>query len=394
MTTAARWALIASVAILCGLVAGPAQAAPQPRDLLVAHTDGRLTLQRGGVGKASAAAHRPGVEFVEPNYRYYAQGTPSDTLFSQQWSLRNNAVLGAQTTWNRLTGGDVTVAVIDTGVDVTHPDLRNNIWTNPGEIPGNGVDDDHDGAIDDVHGWNFVNNSDQIADDLGHGTAVAGVIAAQGDNDRGVAGIAWHAKLMILKALDATGTGTALSVAEAVNYAVAHGAQIINLSIAGSEPSEALQATLQNASNAGVLITVAAGNQGADLDAAPEYPASYAIPRLIAVAATDPAGGLLPDSNYSPTQVSLAAPGEGIKTTLPGNRYGTASGTSFAAPAVAGTFVLLKAARPSLTADQLQTAVLGTARRTGLPVRYGSLDIAAAARRVVGNLRATAGRRR
>jgi subtilisin family serine protease len=368
VSTPARWTLIASVAVVCGLIAGAAHAAARP----------------------------PGVRFVEPDPRHHAQGTPSDTLFSQQWSLRDNAVLGARSTWNRLTGGDVTVAVIDTGIDVTHPDLRTNIWTNPGEIPGNGVDDDGDGAIDDVHGWNFVDGSARIADDLGHGTAVAGVIAAQGDNGRGVAGIAWRAKLMVLKALDASGTGTALSVAQAVDYAVAHGAQIINLSIAGSEPSEALRASLQNASNSGVLMTVAAGNQGANLDAAPEYPASYAIPRLIAVAATETAGRLLGESNYRQTQVQIAAPGQGIKTTLPGNRYGTASGTSFAAPAVAATLVLLKAARPAMSADALQAAVLGTARKTGLPVAAGSLDIARAARRVVGTLRPTpaTGRRR
>jgi subtilisin family serine protease len=313
---------------------------------------------------------------------------PSDPLFAQQWSLRDNAVLGARSAWTRETGGPVTVAVIDSGVDVTHPDLRRNIWTNPGEIAGNGVDDDHDGLVDDVHGWNFVNDSDQIGDDAGHGTAVAGVIAAQGDNDRGVAGIAWRSKVMVLKVLDAHGNGGSLAVAQAVDYAVAHQARVINLSLGGPQGSGPLHDALVRASDAGILITVAAGNQGNDLDAQPEYPAAYPIPHLIAVAATGRDGRLLASSNYSRTHVALAAPGSRIATTVPGNAYGLVTGTSFAAPAAAAALVLLISARPDEDADALQSTLLSSARGTSMPVADGTLDIGAALRRAT---RITAG---
>ncbi len=303
--------------------------------------------------------------------------TPNDTLVSQQWSLRSTT-FGAKSAWSWVTGGPVTVAVIDTGVAIHHPDLRANVWTNPGEIPGNGVDDDGDGLVDDVHGWNFAAGNGDVDDDNGHGTAVAGVIAARGNNRRGIAGIAWRARIMALKALDSEGDGTAEAVAQAVGYAVARGAQVINLSLATEVPNETLRIALQQASDAGVLIVVASGNMGRDIDAQPVYPASYTIPHMVVVAATDRAGRLMPDSDRGAAHVMLTAPGESIMTTTPGGRYQPYSGTSVAAPAVAGALVLLRAARPDASPDALLAALFGTARRTALAVTYGAVDVGAA----------------
>ena len=218
--------------LVCALLPASASAASStPRKLLVAHTDGRLTVERAGV--ARAAAHRRGVRFVEPDYRYTAQSVPSDDLFEEQWSLADNSLLGVQSAWDVATGGSTVVAVIDTGADLEHPDLRDELWRNPGEIPGNGIDDDGDGFVDDVNGADLVNRDGDPSDDNGHGTHVAGIVAARGDNRIGVTGVAQRARIMVLKALGADAVGDALTMAEAVRYAVAHGAKVINMSVSG-----------------------------------------------------------------------------------------------------------------------------------------------------------------
>ena len=311
-----------------------------------------------------------------------AQSVPSDELFEEQWSLADDRLLGVQGAWDVSTGGSTVVAVIDTGADLTHPDLRDNLWRNPGEIPGNGIDDDGNGFVDDVNGADFVNRDGDPSDDNGHGTHVAGILAARGANRVGVTGVAQRARLMVLKALGADAVGSAETMAEAVRYAVANGAKIINMSVSGPGRSQAFEEAVQAASDAGVLMTVAAGNSGHDLDVAPEYPAAFPASHVIAVAATGRTGKLIGISNRGVGTVDIAAPGQGIVSTAKGGDYEIRTGTSMAAPHVAGALVLLSSARPDLGADALQAALLGSARR-GVAVTTGTLDVAGAMRRMV-----------
>jgi subtilisin family serine protease len=382
MPSKSRAALLCAVMVICALLPASASAAPgAPRDLLVAHTDGRLTVEQAGKARA-ASARRPGVRFVEPNYRYAAASVPSDELFEEQWSLADDRLLGVQDAWDVSTGGSTVVAVIDTGADLTHPDLRDNLWRNADEMPGNGIDDDGNGFVDDVNGADFVNRDGDPSDDNGHGTHVAGILAARGANRVGVTGVAQRARLMVLKALGADAVGSAETMAEAVRYAVANGAKVINMSVSGPGRSQAFEEAVQAASDAGVLMTVAAGNNGHDLDAQPEYPASFPASHVIAVAATGRTGKLIGLSNRGVGTVDIAAPGQGIVSTAKGGDYEIRTGTSMASPHVAGALVLLASARPDLGADALQAAVLGSAKR-GVAVTTGTLDVAGAMRRMV-----------
>ncbi len=377
-----RALLACAVMLVFALVPASASAAAiAPRDLLVAHTDGRLTVERAGMARA-ASTRRPGVRFVEPNYRYAAASVPSDELFEEQWPLADDSLLGVQSAWDVTTGGNTIVAVIDTGADLTHPDLRDNLWRNPKEIPGNGIDDDGNGFVDDVNGADFVNRDGDPSDDNGHGTHVAGILAARGANRIGVSGVAQRARIMVVKALGADAIGSAETMAEAVRYAVANGAKIINMSVSGPGRSQAFEEAVQAASDAGVLMTVAAGNSGHDLDAQPEYPAGFPASHLLAVAATGRTGKLIGMSNRGVGTVDLAAPGQGIVSTAMGGDYEIRTGTSMASPEVAGALVLLASARPDLEADALQAAVLGSAKR-GVAVTTGTLDVAGAMRKLV-----------
>ncbi len=384
MPSPLRMALACAALLLCALVPATASAASAPRELLVAHTDGRLTVERAG--KARAASRRPGVRFVEPNHRYAAASVPGDALFEEQWPLAEDRTLGVQSAWNVTTGGGGPVAVIDTGADLTHPDLRDNLWRNPREVPGNGVDDDANGFVDDVHGADLVNRDGDPSDDNGHGTHVAGILGARGANRVGVSGVAQRAKVMVVKALGADSIGSALTMAEAVRYAATNGARIINMSVSGPGRSLAFEEAVQAASDAGVLMVVAAGNSGRDLDVHPEYPASFTASHVLAVAATGRTGRIIGLSNRGVGTVDLAAPGQAIVSTARGGDYEIRSGTSMAAPHVAGALVLLSAARPDLGADALQAALLGSAAR-GLAVSGGSLDVAGAMRKVVSSSR-------
>jgi len=374
-----RAALACAAVLVCALL--PAAASAAPRELLVAHADGRLTVERPGAARAASARGR--VRFVEPNFRYRAAGVapPSDELFSEQWPLAD-ARVGVQSAWAVTRGGAVTVAVIDTGADLDHPDLRDNLWTNPREVPGNGADDDGNGFVDDVHGADVVNRDGDPSDDNGHGTHVAGIVAARGANRVGVTGVAQRARIMVVKALGADSTGTALTMAEAVRYAVANGARVINMSVSGPGRSLAFEEAVQAASDAGALLVAAAGNSGRDLDADPEYPASFTARHLLAVAATGRTGRLLGLSNRGEGTVDVAAPGQSVISTASDGDYEYRTGTSMAAPHVAGALVLLAAARPDLGAGELQDALLAGARR-GPAGANASLDVAGAMRRVV-----------
>jgi thermitase len=306
-----------------------------------------------------------------------------DPGLSEQWALRGDGPMGATSAWAQTTGGDVTVAVVDTGADLTHPELAPNLWTNLGEIPGNQVDDDGDGIVDDVHGADLFNGDGDPSDDNGHGTHVAGIIAARGGNGRGVAGVAWRARLMIVKVLGRNAGGDMSTVAAGVRYAVAHGARIVNLSLTGPSPGADLAAAVDEARAAGALVVAAAGNAHVDVDATPSYPAALSALNLVIATASDRDGALTETASYGRATVDLVAPGQGILSTARGGGYEIRSGTSMAAAEVSGALVLLTAARPDLGWLALRDALLSGARPTPLPVGVGRLDVAGALRRVI-----------
>ncbi|MET0602170.1 MAG: S8 family peptidase, partial [Baekduia sp.] len=331
----------------------------------------------GLAAKPVAAAKRHG-----PVKARAAQASATDPRAGEQWALQGDAPMGIDTAWRQTTGADVAVAIIDSGVDLGHPDLAPNLWTNAGEVPGNGTDDDGNGYVDDVHGYDFVDNDGTPQDANGHGTHVAGIVGARGGNGIGGAGVAWQARLMTIRVLDDQARGTTAAVAAGIRYAVDNGARIVNLSLAGPTSTPDLQDAVRYARVHGVLIVAAAGNDGADLSTSPTYPAAYGEDNVLGIAATTRDGGLSSVSDYGPG-ADIAAPGEQILSTSAGGGYEWRTGTSMAAPAVAGALVLLAAARPDLDGDHLRDALLAGVRHTGLPVSAGALDIGAALRGVI-----------
>jgi subtilisin family serine protease len=313
---------------------------------------------------------QPGVISAEPNYIRRALTTvPNDFQFGLQWALQNTgqtvngtagtagADISATTAWDlRMTSSNIIVAVIDTGIDTSHPDLSSNLWVNPGEIAGNGVDDDSNGKVDDVNGWDFVNNDNNPADDNGHGTYVSGIIGGKGNDSIGIAGVTWAVRLMILKILDSTGFGTVANEVSAIQYATTKGAHIINASLGGSLSSQAEKDAIDAFPG---LFVAAAGNSGTDDDAPPSfYPACYTSPNIIAVAATDQNDALASFSDFGTTCVDLAAPGVNIISDFPGVSLAVGSGTSAATPFVSGVAALLKAQEPNRTTAEIRSAIL------------------------------------
>ncbi len=283
-----------------------------------------------GVDAARTALEkRPGVRYAEPNFVYQLSSTPDDPRFVRLWGLHNNgqtaawqtgtpdADIDAPEAWDSVTGDpDVTVAVVDSGVAYRHPDLDGNIWSNPGETL-NGVDDDGNGYVDDVRGWDWADGDNDPDDVNGHGTHVAGTIAAEGDNGKGVAGVTWDASVMPLRVLDAAGSGTAADMVEAIAYAQDKGADVLNASLGGPEYSQALADAISGAPD--LLVVVAAGNEGADNEDAstPTYPCNFPSANLVCVAASDNQDNLAEFSNFGTTGVDLAAPGVEIYSTVP-----------------------------------------------------------------------------
>jgi subtilisin family serine protease len=252
------------------------------------------------------------------------------------------------------------VAVIDTGVDYNHPDLAANIWTNPGEIPDNGIDDDNNGYIDDVRGWDWVNDDNDPFDDHGHGTHTSGTVGAIGDNGIGVAGVNWNVSLVGLKFLSAGGTGSTEDAVSAVEYATMMGFDLTSNSWGGGGFSQALYDAIQAAGAADQLFVAAAGNGGTNTDTSPHYPSSYDLANIISVAMTDHNDDYDSLSNYGAVSVDLAAPGADVLSTLPGNSYGYGSGTSMATPHVAGVAALIRALSPGVPSTQIKTLILGS----------------------------------
>jgi subtilisin family serine protease len=323
------------------------------------------------------ASRQPGLLSFEPDFILHAESLPNDPGFTSQWSLANSAsggygVVGADIhatqAWDVTTGSrSVVVGVIDSGIDLTHPDLAANIWTNPGEIAGNGFDDDHNGFVDDVHGWNFVTNTNDVQDGYGHGTHVSGIIGAVGNNGVGVSGINWQVSILPLKFQDDSGLGNTGGAIAALNYATMmrrdYGINIVVTSNSWGNTvglSEMLRDAIRAHGEAGITFVAAAGNSGVDCDASPRYPACFDLPNVISVAATDRYDRLASFSNYGAASIDLGAPGVSIYSTRPNGSYGSMSGTSQAAPQVAGVVALLAAARPGITVAQVRAAILGS----------------------------------
>ncbi len=322
----------------------------------------------------------PDVEYAEPDFVFEPSQTVSadDPSYPKLYGLNNTGQTGgtagsdiaAPKAWGTTTGDQGTVvAVIDTGTDINHPDLKNNVWTNLNETPANGIDDDKNGYVDDVNGWDFANNDASVYDaaaEDGHGTHVAGTIAAEGNNGIGVTGVNWKAKIMPLKFLGGPNGGYTSNAVKAIDYAITKEAKISNNSWGGTGSSQTLKDAIARADAAGHLFVAAAGNGGSDgvgddNDSTPSYPASYDNPNIISVAATDSKDALAGFSNYGAKSVDLAAPGVSILSTLPANTYGGYSGTSMATPHVSGVAALLKSKDPSADDAALKERILKAA---------------------------------
>jgi alpha-tubulin suppressor-like RCC1 family protein/subtilisin family serine protease len=338
------------------------------------------------------------VAYAEPDYIVHTVATPTDPSYSQQWNLHNtgqdggvvDADVDAPEAWNISTGSNaVKVGVIDTGVDYNHTDLAAHCWTNPAEIAGNGIDDDANGFIDDVRGWDFINDDNDPMDDHSHGTHTAGTIGAIGNNGVGVAGVCWNVTLVPIKFLGAGGSGAISDAVDAVYYATQIGVHLTSNSWTGGGYVQALRDAIENANVNGILFVAAAGNDGLDVDINPIYPGSYDNANVISVAATDRTDTLAGFSNYGATTVDLAAPGVEILSTAPNNSYQLLSGTSMAAPHVAGVCALLKSRSMNLSPASLKSIVLETvnsvANLSNKCVTGGRLNANLAIQRIAGS---------
>jgi subtilisin family serine protease len=331
---------------------------------------GAPSVVRVGSGVDAAWAQRRlgmtwGVRYVEPDQTVQRDAAaPNDPKFASQWGLDNpgGVDVRALAAWDVTAGvPGVIVAVIDSGVDVTHPDLAGRIWANPKEVARNRVDDDRNGKVDDTQGWNFVDNTNNVRDDDGHGTHVAGIIAAAANNATGGSGVAPGVRIMPLKFLNWAGSGQISDAVAAIYYAVDNGARVINASWAGPDYSQSLRDAIQYARGRNVVFVAAAGNDAANLDARATYPASFRLSNMLVVAAVDRAGSLSSFSNWGARGVDVAAPGTDIVSTVPSGRYATYSGTSMATPFVSGVAALVLSVTPTMTSDQVVARIRSTA---------------------------------
>lgn len=300
----------------------------------------------------------------EPDFVISAQALPNDSYYSYQYAP---AIMSLPDAWDITTGStDVIALVIDTGIEYDHPDLINNMWVNPGEIAGNGIDDDGNGYIDDVYGINAINGSGDPYDDQGHGTHCAGILGASGNNATGTAGVAWNTKIIGAKFLGASGSGYTSDAIEGIYYGVSlknagHNIVVSNNSWGGTGYSPALYSAIQASENAGILFVAAAGNSTVNTDSSPHYPSSYTNDSVISVASTTSGNSLSYFSNYGATSVDIAAPGSSILASYPTQSYAYLSGTSMAAPQVSGVALLMQSmCGGSLSIMQMRNILLST----------------------------------
>jgi subtilisin family serine protease len=309
-------------------------------------------------------------EFTYEYINHPTPGLPDDPQFADQWALDNQgqengkagADISALEAWKKTHGSEeVVVAVLDSGVDYTHLDLRSNMWLRPDNVPA--YFDDELGSFNDQQGYNGTDPLTDPMDDNGHGTHCAGIIGAEGDNSEGIAGINWHVQIMPLKFLGRGGFGTTADAIKAINYAIdrkKHGVNIrvINASWGSTANSKALEDAIRAAGDAGILFVAAAGNDGSDNDRRPHYPSNYDLPNVISVAALDRNDQLASFSNWGVKTVHVAAPGKDILSTWLGDAYRDASGTSMAAPQISGVAALILAKEPNLSVEKLKERIL------------------------------------
>ncbi len=335
------------------------------------------------------------VQFAVPNHTYglpdgeNSQGVTNDPDASKLWGLHNEGQTGgkvdadidAPEAWqihtgrSQAQGGHIT-AVIDTGVDYNHVDLKANMWVNPGEIPGDGIDNDGNGVIDDVHGYNAFDNTGNPMDGHGHGSHCAGTIAGVGNNGTGVVGVNHQANIMAIKIFSDAGSTNAAAIIRGIQYASDNGARITSNSWGGGGANAGIEQAFKDSS---ALHIIAAGNSGYDNDKRANYPSNYEGDHIVAVAATDHNDGIARFSQWGKKNVDLGAPGVDILSTVPGNKYDTYSGTSMATPHVAGAATLIASAYPEINNADLRAALLdGTdkiASLTGKVVTDGRLNV-------------------
>ena len=355
----------------------------------------------------TAWANTAGVKYAEPSIVHEYAVTPNDTYFNTDpvgtavptnglWGMRR---VDMEAAWATARGAsDNVVAVLDSGVDIGHPDLQANIWRNLGEIPGNGIDDDRNGYIDDVHGWNTALGNGDVDDTFGHGTHVAGTMAAVGNNRLGVTGVNWSASIMVINANEPV-INAPVNTTEGILYVVDQARRgvpisVINMSLGSviAQPSQGEAIAL--AGEAGITVVAAAGNSAEDNDATPHYPANYGLANIISVANSSEAAddALAVSSNYGAVSVDLAAPGQNILSTSPRSLtpsgYRVRSGTSMASPLVAGAVALLKSAQPQATISDVREALFSSVDRSaalnGLVATGGRMNVAAALRALAG----------
>ncbi|HEY3265351.1 MAG TPA: S8 family serine peptidase [Armatimonadota bacterium] len=328
----------------------------------------------------------PGVTAAEPNYLVTLGATPNDTLYPSLYGLPK---VSAPAAWDLDTGiNSVVVAVVDSGISYSHADLAANMWHNPGEIAGNGIDDDGDGYVDDVYGIAPVDGTADPVDTQGHGTWVAGTIGAVGNNGQGVTGVLWNVKLMALKFTNQQATGAASDAVTCIQYATLMRQRGVNVRVINASwatgSSQALQDALTAAGNAGILTVCAAMNTSSNNDTSPVYPGNYSLPSLMTVAASDASDNLASFSNWGPTTVHIAAPGVNIQTTSNTGltAYAYSSGTSFSAAYVAGAAAMLFDYQPAMTPPEAKALLMDTADKlpqwTNLVVSGGRLNLARA----------------
>ena len=329
------------------------------------------------------------VAYAEPNYimRTFdvaepaetpSADMPNDTEFGRLWGMKNsgqadssgqmgtpNSDINVLPLWQMGIRGsrNVVVAVIDTGIDWTHPDLVDNLYTNPGEIPGDGIDNDKNGFIDDVHGWNFEANTNNSNDDNNHGTHCAGTIGGVGNNAQGVVGVNWEVSLMPVKFLSAGGSGTLEGAINSINYATMMKVNVMSNSWGGGGFTESMKAAIEAARDMGIAFVAAAGNNSSNNNSEPTYPAGYEVANVISVAASDNKDQIAGFSNWGSRTVHVAAPGVRVYSTTKGGTYNTFSGTSMATPHVSGIAALMWSAAPELTFAEIKERLIKTSDR-------------------------------
>ncbi|MBN2514057.1 MAG: S8 family serine peptidase, partial [Sedimentisphaerales bacterium] len=318
--------------------------------------------------------HTENVLYAQPDYRLYADNTyPNDPRFNEQWGLNNLAGVGtvdadidAPEAWDIHTGDStIIVAVIDSGVDYTHADLAGNMWVNQAESNGQaGQDDDGNGYIDDIYGYDFCNEDPNPKDDHYHGTHCAGIIGAVGNNGIGITGTCWNVRIMALKFLDAGGQGWASDAIQCIQYASKMKANVLSNSWGGGPYDQALKDAIEAAQANNILFVASAGNESMNTDDNLHYPSCYTSENIIAVLATTDNDGKASFSNYGKLTVDLGAPGSDILSCVPGNSYQNASGTSMATPFVSGACAMLWSANPGLTWQEVKTILMESADPT------------------------------